>query len=315
MSLREFHTEPAIVHHALLHMRNYIYTLFDNVVDILQSHGWGKILVSKLAGIFSGMVNRRKITIENHQGYWFRLDNNLAIPMGPRLRLRRNEIRSWNTSGKDAFEMREKWWFRSYRPLEGDCIVDIGAGMGEDAYVFSKAVGATGSVLAIEAHPATFNALSLFVELNNITNTNIKNIAVSDTNGILWMSSLPDDDWQCNSIVLHERSENDIKVNAMRLDDVPFLANQDEIDFMKMNIEGAEVLALNGAHRTLAKTKNVCVCCHDFLGSSTQTKNDVCSILIEAGFTLSFTSPDSPPYERDFVYGTKQELKGGCDAE
>ena len=177
--------------------------------------------------------------------------------------------------------------------------------MGEDTYVFSKAVGQNGSVLAIEAHPSTFKALSLFLQLNEIKNIKAENIAASNTNGTLWLSSLPDDGWQCNSLICNKDSENKVKVSTLQLDKLPDIMSKKTIAFIKINIEGAEVLALEGARQTLEKTKHICVCCHDFLGSSTQTKNDVCSILVQAGFTLSFTSPDSPPYERDFVYGTK----------
>ncbi|MEY3897276.1 MAG: hypothetical protein RLZZ214_2797 [Verrucomicrobiota bacterium] len=288
-----------------MHMKKNLLTLGDSLIDRLQESSWGKSLISRLFSVYSRMFDRNKITIQNHQGYWFRHDSGTAIAMGRRLRLRRNIIRSWTSSGEMDFGMRQRWWFRTYRPQEGDCIVDVGAGMGEDTHVYSKAVGAAGSVLAIEAHPGTCKALSLFVQLNNITNVEIHNIAVSDTDGILWMSSLPDDNWQCNSIATHEKSKNDIKITAMRLDDVPFLANKDSINFMKMNIEGAEVLALNGAHSTLSKTRNICVCCHDFLGADTQTKDDVCKILTAAGFTISFADPSAPPYERDFVYGSK----------
>jgi FkbM family methyltransferase len=290
-------------------MKNYLLAVTDKIAESLQERNWGRTLISKLTEILSRMVNREKIIIENHQGYWFRRHKDLAFPIAPRLRLKKHNIRSWHPKrNTELFGMREKWWFRSYLAKEGDFIIDVGAGMGEDTYVFSKAVGQTGLVLAIEAHPSTFKVLSSFLELNKIKNVKNVNLAASNTDGTLWLSSLPDGDWQCNSIVINETSENKVKVRAMRIDDLPILIEQASIQFMKMNIEGAEVLALEGARQTLAKTKSVCICCHDFLGSSTATKNDVCSLLSEAGFTLSFTSPDSPPYERDFVYGTKREL-------
>jgi len=293
-------------------MKNNILAVIDKIVEASQECHWGRTLISKLAEILSRMVNREKISIEDHQGYWFRCHENLALPIGPRLRLKKNDICSWTSHrNTELFEMRAKWWFRSYTAKEGDFIIDIGAGMGEDTYVFSKAVGPYGSVLAIEAHPSTFKALSLFLQLNEFKNIIAENLAASNSDGTLWLSSLPDEDRQCNSLICNEESENKVEVRTLRLDDFPIVMDQTTIDFMKINIEGAEVLALVGARQTLAKTKNICVCCHDFLGSSTQTKNEVCSILVEAGFTLSFTSPDSPSYERDFVYGTKHEMEAG----
>jgi FkbM family methyltransferase len=288
-------------------MKNDVIILIDKVVKTLQKHEWGRTLISGLNEILSRAVNRENISLENHQGYWFRHHQDLALPIGENLRLKKSDLHSWNTRRNTAFfEMRENWWFRSYAANEGDFIIDIGAGMGEDTYVFSRAVGELGLVLAIEAHPSTFKVLSLFLQLNEIKNVKAENFAASNADGTLWLSSLSDDDWQCNSVIHNEDSENKVEVRTLRLDDNPIIMNRNIIDFIKINIEGAEVLALNGARQTLAKTKNICVCCHDFLGSSTQTKNDVCAILVEAGFTLSFTSPDSPPYERDFVYGTKR---------
>lgn len=288
-------------------MKNNIIAVIDKIALSLQKFRYGRIFISKTTEILSQIINREKISINNHQGYWFRHHKNIVFPIGPHLKLKTNNIRSWHsTKVTKFFQIREKWWYRSYSAKEGDFIVDIGAGMGEDSYIFSKAVGHNGLVLAIEAHPSTFEVLSSFLDLNKIKNVKVVNLAVSNLDGIIWLSSLSHDDWQCNSLIYNQELENKIEVKTMRLDDIPILVDQKTIDFMKINIEGAEVFALNGAHQTLAKTKKICVCCHDFLGSSTETKNEVCSILTQAGFKLSFTSPDSPPYERDFVYGTKQ---------
>jgi len=182
--------------------------------------------------------------------------------------------------------------------------VDVGAGMGEDAYVYSRAAGNTGRVVAIEAHPATFSTLAAFVRLNHLANIATLHVAASNTRETLVISSLPDGDWQCNSI-MGGASHGGAEVQAVPLDEIDVIAARPVVDFIKMNIEGAEVLALRGAERTLAKTRHICVCCHDFLGDETRTKDQVCSILEQAGFALSFTSPHSPPYERDFVYGVR----------
>ena len=287
-------------------MKKNIWFLIEKITEYLQERHWGIILLSKFSEILSRIINREKISIIYYQRNWFRFHENLALPIGPHLRLKKNDILSWTSHrNTEFFAMRANWWFRSYSAKEGDFIIDIGAGMGEDTYVFSKAVGPNGSVLAIEAHPSTFKALSLFLQLNEIKNTKVENLAISNADGTLALSSFSDDKWQCNSLICNEDEENTVEVRTLRLDNLPILKDLTTIDFIKINIEGAEVLALEGARDTMAKTKNICVCCHDFLGSSTRTKNKVSSILVQAGFTLSFPAPTSPPYERDFVYGTK----------
>lgn len=286
-------------------MKILIISLIDSISNLCQSSRFCTFATLKFLKSINFLLGINSVQLENHSGIWFRTKQNVKIPIGPNLRIRRSEMRSWDSEKEDSFDMRKEWWLRSYSPKEGDFIIDVGAGMGEDSHVFSEVVGTTGSVLAIEAHPVTFKALSLFVDLNRITNVHAINMAASETPGSIWISTLPNESWQCNSITLQKKSKNDTEVTAIRLDDIPYLSNRDTIDFLKMNIEGAEVHALAGAKSTLSKTRNICVCCHDFLGPTTQTKSDVCDLLIKSGFTLSFTNPDSPPYERDFVYGKR----------
>src|SRR4051794_22461299 len=44
----------------------------------------------------------------------------------------------------------------AYQPKEGDAVVDIGAGIGEQALVLSRLVGPTGKVVCVEANPEAF---------------------------------------------------------------------------------------------------------------------------------------------------------------
>src|SRR5881394_2341947 len=46
----------------------------------------------------------------------------------------------------------EDYWFHLYKPQNGDVLVDIGAGRGEDTYAFSKAIGPSGTIWSIEPH-------------------------------------------------------------------------------------------------------------------------------------------------------------------
>lgn len=119
------------------------------------------------------------------------------------------------------------------------------------------------------------------------------------------MTSLAEQDWQCNSVADLKTPHNPIRVEAMPLDEIKEIRAVEVIHFLKMNIEGAEVSALRGANKTLEKTEALCICCHDFLGQECATKKSVCEILLTHGFALYFPNVDSPPYERYFVYGVK----------
>jgi hypothetical protein len=84
------------------------------------------------------------------------------------------------------------------------------------------------------------------------------------------------------------------------------------IDLLKVNIEGAEVAALRGLGPLLAKTRYLCIACHDFLADeggpeTLRTKAAVCELLIGHGFDVQ-TRDDAPdPWTRDCVYGTNTQ--------
>lgn len=248
-------------------------------------------------------VTQRSIDFQYVDGCWFRIDDGAAIPLGGRFNLHRGAMLNWEPRGEEISRPRRIWWFRYYRPTQGDFVLDIGAGRGEDACVLSKAVGPSGKVVAIEAHPKTCAILDNFVRLNQLPNVVVEHCAASDHAGSCFITEQVEELWQCASLKQGGGAGN--KVLAKRIDDLPQVREAQNIAFLKMNIEGAEVDALQGAHDTLERTKSVCVCCHDFLGEYTKTKSAVQRLLVGHGFHLSYAPAGSPPYERDFVYGTR----------
>jgi Methyltransferase FkbM domain len=90
------------------------------------------------------------------------------------------------------------------------------------------------------------------------------------------------------------------------------------IDLLKMNIEGAEVSALRGVGPLLAKTRHVCIACHNFLadegGAETlRTKATVRELLAGHGFDV-WTRDDAPdPWTRDYVYGVNTRSEAHAD--
>jgi len=238
---------------------------------------------------------------------WYRVEPKVLIPLGPLFPLGTGIAGYGLPNGEEIFGPRRKWWFRHYQPMEGDKILDIGAGMGEDTWVFSHAVGEGGRVIAVEAHPTTCQILRDFIRYNRLTNVDSFFGAVSDNSGHAIITDRPMSDWQLNSVSfgLNASPVAGTRVPAFRLDDLESAMGFSRIAFIKMNIEGAEGLALKGARFTLSKTQHICVCCHDFLGPATETKAEVCQLLRACGFDLFFTDAASPPYERDFVYGKR----------
>jgi FkbM family methyltransferase len=189
-------------------------------------------------------------------------------------------------------------------------IVDVGAGRGEDTLTFSRAVGRTGRVIAVEAHPLTFAILKNLCVLNGLTNVTAVQLALMDKPGSVQIVD-SESSWMENTIEYGNGSRGQ-EVRAATLDDVCVKEGLKDIAFLKMNIEGAERFALLGMESVLPHIRQICVACHDFRsdlghGEHFRTRGFVENFLIKHGFTLASRQDDPRDYVRYHVFGLRRE--------
>jgi FkbM family methyltransferase len=195
--------------------------------------------------------------------------------------------------------------FHEYTPRPGDTVVDVGAGIGEELLTLSRLVGSSGRIVCVEAHPTTFERLLATIELNRLTNCEAVNLAIADRAGKARISDRPRGSWASNTLIAPTRP---IAVPAETLDGLYRRFGLEHVDLMKMNIEGAEGLAIPGWGEALRRTRHVAVSCHDFLladgaPSEVATLDAVRSAVEAAGFAVR-TRPGEPrPWKRCYVYG------------
>jgi len=203
------------------------------------------------------------------------------------------------------------YWFHVYKPKPGDVIVDIGAGRGEDVFAFSRAVGPTGRVWALEPHPVSFAALTKFCERNRLQNVVLRNLACVEEPGDLQIETLPV--WESNYVRAGAPSATSYPVRGVRFDSFWKEQGIGRIDFLKMNIEGAERMALPGCKEALSCARFVCIAAHDFRadrgeGEHFRTLAFVREFLSDAGFDL-VTRDDDPRYYVPYhVHGVNRTL-------
>lgn len=195
--------------------------------------------------------------------------------------------------------------FYDYAPREGDVIVDVGAGMGESVAELSRVVGPGGRVVAIEAHPTSHAGLLRSMRLNRLQNCEDVWVALSDVSGTLELTDGPDLD--TNSVLSAEGPM--LVVPALRFDELAKRLGLGHIDLLKMNIEGAEVLALEGMTELMPFIAHIVISCHDFLAESTgderfRTKSEVTRFLESAGYVVR-TREDPRPFAADYVYASR----------
>lgn len=213
----------------------------------------------------------------------------------------------WASAEQKFLQDAEDYWFHVYRPQAGDTIVDIGAGRGEDVFAFSRAVGQTGQVWAIEPHPVSFAALLKLCELNGLSNVTALNYACVEAAGPLQIETLPV--WESNYVRGGAASASSFAIEGVRFDDLA-AHGIERIDFLKMNIEGAERFALPGCRESLRRVRNVCVAAHDFRaergeGEEFRTLQFVREFLEAAGFRLITRDDDPRYYVPGHVHGVR----------
>ncbi len=191
------------------------------------------------------------------------------------------------------------YWGLVYEPRPGDVVLDVGAGIGTETYYYSKGVGPGGQVVAIEAQPMTFRCLRLFCERNGLSNVIPMNVAAGDREGEILIDDR--ENHLTNSIVGTTRG---IPVRMRSLDDLIDELGLERIDFLKMNIEGAEQLAIMGLSRNLHKVRGLCISCHDFIADAggpqeLRTKAKVRTFLEENHFVIQERPDDTRPWIRD----------------
>lgn len=136
---------------------------------------------------------------------------------------------------------------------KGHTVLDIGANIGHFTIIMAELVGREGKVFAFEPDPVSFETLKNNVEKYNYNNITLVQKAISNTNGKANLY-IHDGDHRNNN--LYCKYDRYIDVDIIRLDDY-FNNYNGNIDFIKIDIQGAEVAALQGMCLTLQKSKNI----------------------------------------------------------
>jgi FkbM family methyltransferase len=155
-------------------------------------------------------------------------------------------------------------------PKQGDIVVDVGAHIGPYTIIGSKRVGPNGKVVSIEAHPGNFDVLNRNIQLNKLSNVIALNYAVYSEEKMikLYLPGRKEEAQESSSYtkyntIMSDRAakgdEKFVEVKANTLDYL-LLSNkirQEGINWIKIDVEGAEYEVLKGAKGILSKCKDI----------------------------------------------------------
>ena len=131
--------------------------------------------------------------------------------------------------------------------------LDLGAHQGLYTLLASKRVAPGGKVFAFEPSPRERRALRLHLVLNLCWNVTIQRLALGNENTEANLFVVQGSQTGCNSLrppdVLSGISS--VRIRVTRLDDWLESQKIGQVDFIKLDVEGAELDALKGAERLL----------------------------------------------------------------
>lgn len=129
----------------------------------------------------------------------------------------------------------------------GDVVLDCGAHAGQMTTLFALVAGPSGKVFAFEPFPQNYLQVEAQAKLNGLANVVATRAGVGDKTG---SAQVPVDS-QSTWTQAHTPDEGQMPIQLMALDD--FVGEKPT--FIKLDVEGAEILALRGAQRLLRECK------------------------------------------------------------
>jgi len=279
------------------------------------------VLKRKIANLFDRPGGRRLLSIAAthwahsitgdhdlsiiYDDMWIDVINQTYIPRSSTFKYVTSDFQYLRNLASDRLSASLDYWTHVYRPQPGDTVIDVGAGIGIDTLALSPLVGSTGRIYSIEAHPWTFRALLKTCELNRLTNVSPLRYALSDEPGQIWISDLPNNEE--NSVSKFFLDNYVISVPAIDLGTLVDAEGIRRIALLKMNIEGAERLVINGFGGCITQIDHVAIACHDFRGDGFRTREPVIAFLRDHGFYIIERRDDPRPFVRDHIHGVRKK--------
>jgi FkbM family methyltransferase len=181
----------------------------------------------------------------------------------------------------------------------GATFIDVGVNRGYFSLLAARIVGDDGQVLSFEPEPNNCHWIRKSIQLNRYKNIRLYELALSDTNGDAQLHLAKKSGWHTLLPKRREHSEGVISVVTRTLDSILGQINQNKVNVMKIDVEGAELEVLRGAYKTLSNNRDIVVLMDIHPGLGVDPK-EASGFLIELGFSIfQMRSPFDVPVQID----------------
>jgi FkbM family methyltransferase len=186
---------------------------------------------------------------------------------------------------------------------EGMFAIDIGAHIGLLSVIISKKIASTGKCYSFEPTPSTFKLLSETIKINELTGTIIPSqMAVSDTVGKTKFYVTDIEAHNSNSLSSSHREQSNEHAVEVEVTTVDSFINQNkltQLDFLKIDAEGAEYAVLKGSEKSIEKFQPlILLAIHPkFIENFGDNLSDIWEFLVQHNYKVIYKSEE---VTRDF---------------
>lgn len=197
---------------------------------------------------------------------------------------------------------------KTLRP--GMVALDIGAHVGFYAVLMADLVGPGGRVYCIEAHRPNYRILTKNLRANRFSWAEAYNLALSDRTGTATLSLNPINDGGHSlgsfannpDLVGYDGDKLKETVETTTLDEFVRAKGIERVDFIKIDVEGAETLVFTGASKLLSGPDAPAICAE--VGDKAQeqfgkTERDLREQLYAYGYRSFFIGPELVEFGRE----------------
>tara|TARA_Y100000296_G_C5153144_1_gene247512 strand:- start:518 stop:1375 length:858 start_codon:yes stop_codon:yes gene_type:complete len=166
----------------------------------------------------------------------------------------------------------------------GMTFIDAGGCVGDFSILASRIVGESGRVVVFEPNINNFRQLSSNIDINNCTNVSVFNLALGSDNGEIELtSSLSGSGDSIHGQINSSNTPQKYKATIRSLDSISEELKLDNIDIIKIDVEGHELELLKGALKQIESNPNIklCISLHPQFGVNL---DEVMSFLQKHGF-------------------------------
>jgi FkbM family methyltransferase len=201
--------------------------------------------------IHKSSVKEKRITparVVGELGYYETPIGNFYLPLDAPNDVIINHMKEGKIFEPEIMEVAERYI------KEGTAVLDVGANFGQMSIIFSRLVGKKGEVYSFEAQKKVFDILEKNAEVNDAHNINSVFNAVYLESGTTFYFPEPDFE-QFSAYGSYNLPLDAVlgqEVKSLKIDDLQI---EKPISFMKIDVQGCDLFAMQGAIETIKSHK------------------------------------------------------------